>query len=181
MLNFRSQITKKVLGFFFLNPDAENYINELARILKVDLGNLARKLRELEAEGIIASEMKGNQHFYFLNKSYPLLNEARRFFEVKYGLVEELKLRLSRLKGIEAAYIFGSYAKGRLGEGSDIDLLLVGSHSSLDAKRAISDLQNRYQREFNIVDMTAEEFERRKSEKDEFVANIFQSEVVRII
>lgn len=181
MLNLKSQIAIKVLGYFFLNHNQEKYTNELARILNVDAGNLDRKLKELEKEGILRSEMRGNQRYYFLNKDYPFLRETKKLYSAKYGLVTELKSKLSKLKGLVEAYIFGSYAKGNLGSESDIDLLLVGDHSSLEAKRAIIDLQSMYQREFNIVDMELNEFEARKKGGDEFLKEIFRNKIIRII
>ncbi len=48
MFQFRSKITVKVLGYFFLNPHESRYINELAEILDLDAGNLYRKLKEME-------------------------------------------------------------------------------------------------------------------------------------
>lgn len=86
MIQLRSQITIKLLNYYFTNPRARNYINELARILGVDVGNLSRKLKELEGEGIIISEFSGNQRYYFLNKKYPFLQEFKKMYQAKYGL-----------------------------------------------------------------------------------------------
>lgn len=80
MFQFRSKITVKVLGYFFLNPHESRYINELAEILDLDAGNLYRKLKEMESEGILLSEKRGNQIYYCLNKKYPLLKEIKRVY-----------------------------------------------------------------------------------------------------
>lgn len=180
MLEYRSQITKKVLGYYFLNPERSHYINELANLLSVDPGNLFRKLKELEQEGILVSETRGNQKYFLLNKKYPLLHELKKIYNAKYGIVELLKKRIKNLKNMKSAWVFGSYAKNTFQQESDIDLLLVGSHSSLEAKRLILPLEKDIGREINIVDMTEKEFQSRKKKKDEFIKNIFSQKTIEI-
>ena len=69
MFSINSKIINGVLRYFFINPQQKNYINELARILDFDPGNLSRKLKELEKEGILSSEFFGKQRYYFINKN----------------------------------------------------------------------------------------------------------------
>lgn len=180
MFNFRSKITQKILGYYFLNPTKKHYINELAGILDVDPGNLFRKLKELETEGILISESKGNQKYFWLNKKYPLLKEIKRTYEAKYGIVNLFKKKLSQLNDIEEAYIFGSYANNSLQQESDIDILLIGNHSSLTAKRLILPLQEKIQREINIIDLTPAELALRQKQNDEFIKNIFSHKIIKI-
>ena len=180
MIKLGSKITIKILGYYFLNPAREHYINELAEILETDPGNLFRKLKELEAEGIFISEKRGNQKYFKLNKKYPLLKEIKKTYEMKYGLADRLKKITSGLKGLREAYIFGSYAADSLQQESDIDILLIGNHSSLGAKRIILPLQNEIKREINIIDLTPEDFDRRKKHKDEFLKNIFSKKTIKL-
>ena len=91
MLDIKSKITQKLLTYYFANLSASHYVNELARMLEVDPGNLDRKLRELEKEGLFVSEKQGNLKFFQLNKSYPLLEEVRKWYKMKYGLEKRLK------------------------------------------------------------------------------------------
>lgn len=180
MFNLKSQIAQKVLNYYFLNPEAKIFIRELSRVLKVDAANLQKKLRELEKEGILVGETDGNQKYYSLNEDYSLLEEVKKMFDVKYGLPEILRKKLRKLKGLEQAYLYGSYAKGQLGVESDIDLLFIGKHSSLDAARVISPLQEQFKREFNVVNMSLDEFEKKRKRKDEFVTNILEGEVIKL-
>lgn len=39
------------------------------------------------------------------------------------------------MKNLKNAYIFGSYASGKLSEESDIDLLLIGGHDFLEVQK----------------------------------------------
>lgn len=177
----RSAITVKLLKYFFLNPHAKEYLNELARILDADSGNLDRKIKELEKEGIFISEMKGNQKYYSLNMKYPLIREVKKMFETKYGLKDEIAKVLKQIKGLKEAYFFGSYAKNSFQQESDIDMLVIGSHKSREVKDKMLIFRKRYRREFNIIDLTEKEFEDKKREKDPFVENIFSDKIIKII
>ena len=180
MLQFRSGITIKVLGYFFLNPQKKHYINELANILGLDVGNLFRKLKEIEEEGVLYSERRGNQKYYGLNKNYPFLKEIKRMYNAKYGLVNILKKKLEKTKKLKEAYIFGSYAKGNFQQESDIDILLIGNHSSLEAKRNILPLEKRLGRKINIIDISPEELKLRREKNDDFIKNIFSQKTIKI-
>ena len=181
MFNFRSKITQKLLQYYFLNPNRRHYVNELADMLEVDPGNLHRKLKELEREGVFISSIAGREHYYGLNKNYPLLKEIKRVHEIEYGLAGMIKSKLAGLKGLEEAYLFGSYAKGGFGQDSDIDLLLVGKHAAIEARRMILPLKNSIGREINIIDLTPRELSARRQQKDEFIKNIFSGPIIKLI
>ena len=83
MISLRSKVTIKILNYFFINPDARHYINELARILNLDPKNVDTKLKELEKEGLLKSEFSGKQRYFYLSKKYPLLKEYRQI--VRYS------------------------------------------------------------------------------------------------
>ncbi len=181
MFQTRSKIIVKVLGYFLLNPKKRCYINELAKKLELDSGNLFRKLKELEEEGILVSEKRGNQRYFRLNKDYHLLKELKHYYNAKYGIANLIREKLEKIKGVKEAYIFGSYAKDSLGRESDIDVLIVGSHSSLEVKRKILPLQKNTGREINIIDLSPEEFKQKKRKKDEFIENIFSEEIIKVL
>jgi len=180
MINFNTNLTNKILGYYLINTDKKSYSLELSRILEVDPGNLSRKLRELEEEGILESEIAGRQKYFFLNKKYPLLNEVKRIYEAKFSLPLLLKEALAPLAGLKEAFIFGSYAKDSLSADSDIDVLLIGSHSALSARQAVLALQKRLGREISIIDFTEEEYQAKKA-ADDFLKNIFSGPHIRII
>lgn len=181
MFEKKSKIDIKVLGYFFMNPKKANYIHELSKILEVNVANLDKKLKELEKEKILVSELKGKQKYYSLNKNFPLLKEYKKVFDYKYGLEIRLKSFFAKIDGIEDAYIFGSYAKGGFEEGSDIDILLVGSHSSIEVARGISKIEKDYAREINVQNYSRKEFNEKRKKKDEFLANIFNGKFIKIL
>ena len=56
MISLRSEITKKLLNYFFINPQESLYVNELSSKLQLDKRNLVKKLKELEEVGILKSQ-----------------------------------------------------------------------------------------------------------------------------
>jgi predicted nucleotidyltransferase len=179
MISFSSKITQKVLSYFLLNPDAELYLNEMARKFCVDRPNLSRKLAEWEGEGVLSKRQLGNLSLYKINRKYPLLSELKSTVKKSFGLEMELKKMLEKIKGIKEAVIFGSYAQDKMEMESDIDILLVGSHNFFETQKVIVSLQKKLDREINVIDMTEKEFV--KAKKQELVKNIFSNKYIKII
>ncbi len=180
MISFKSKITQKILGYFFLNPDEQHYINELAKILQLDPKNLYRKLEDLEKEGILKSEFRGKERFFFLAKDFSLLEHYRQIFMKTFGLENKLKEIMTKMPGIKKAYLFGSYAKNKMDSSSDIDLLVVGAHSVLAVQKEICKLQKELRREINVVNMSLAEFAAKKK-SDQFIKNVFKDKVIELL
>lgn len=180
MINLKSKISRALLDYFLLNKKESRYVNELARLLKLDPGNTFKKLREFEVEGILLSEFKGKQNYYSLNLKYPLLKEYEKLYESKFGLVKALEEKLGKLHGLEEAFIFGSFAKGNFSDDSDIDLLVIGKHDFKELAKIISNLELRFSREINVVDFEKVEFLKRKKSGDNFIKNIISGKTIKI-
>ncbi len=180
MLNLRSKPARAVLGYFMLNDEAEAYVNELARQLELDSGNLARKLRELEKTGVLRSVERGRERYYSLNPDFPLLKEYKQIVLKTVGIEHTLREALTKVNGVKRAFIFGSYASGAFDAASDIDLLVIGSHKTLDVLRVVATIQKAIGREINVVNMDEAEY-RRRSASDHFVKTINHGNKVELI
>ena len=181
MISLRSKVTIKLLDYYFLNPKAEVYINELARILDLDPKNTETKLKELEKEGLFKSEFRGKQRYFFLAKDNPVLEHYRQIFLKTHGIEKRLKDALSRIKGIKEAYLFGSYASNKMDSSSDIDLLAVGTHSVLELQRAVAQLQKDTGREFNVTNLSGKEFDEKRKDKNSFISSVLKTKTIKII
>ena len=181
MISLRSKVTIKLLDYYFLNPQAQVYINELARILDLDPKNTETKLKELEKEGLFKSEFRGKQRYFFLAKDNPILEHYRQIFLKTHGIEKRLKDMIGNIKGLKEAYLFGSYAANKMDSSSDIDLLAVGAHSVLELQRAIAKLQKDTGREFNVTNLSPKEFETKKKNKDPFINGVFKTKTIRLI
>lgn len=178
-ISLRSKVTIKILNYFFLNPDAERYVNDLADSLESDPKNVHRKLSELEQEGLLKSEFRGKERYFSINNNYPLLEPYRQIFLKTSGIEQRLKQILAKIMGIKAAYLFGSYAQNRMDASSDIDILIVGTHSPLEVQKRLTPLQTEIGREINVVNMDPKEFGQKKREN--FLRNIFDNEPIQLL
>lgn len=181
MISLRSIIAKKVLHYFFINPGESLYVNELSRKLRLDKRNLVKKLKELQSEGILASEMRGNLKLYTINTEYPLYKEYKRIVYKTFGVEANLKKALRAVEGIKEAYLYGSYASDAMSAHSDIDVLVIGNYDMRVLQRAINKLQSEIDREINVVNMDEVEFKKTMRRKHSFVVDVFSRKTIRII
>jgi len=180
MISLRSAVSMKLLGYFFMNPERSHYVNELARILELDKRNLVKKLKELEAEGILNSSFQGNLKFYSLNRKFRFYKEYRNIVLATAGLENRLGEIIRSVPGAKKAFLFGSFAARKQKDHSDIDLLVVGHYDLLELQRKIIPLQNETGREVNIVNMDEEEFQKRRTNRDPFLERVFAGEIIEL-
>jgi len=181
MVSLESNITRKLLNYFFMNPTSELYVNEIAKKLALDKRNLVKKMKELEKEGIIKCQAKANSKYYSINMDYPLYKEYKNILFKSGGFETRLKELLGKVKNITEAYIYGSYAKKNMEVHSDIDLLVVGGHNILSLQKSLNILQKEIDREINTVNMDMKEFAKRKESRDPFIMDILGGKNVRIL
>lgn len=180
MISLRSKVTQKVLTFVFIHNDEEFYARELARRLNLPHSNLINKLHELEKLGLLTSRYGGQEKYYKLNKRFLLLKEYKAIVQKTFGFEEKLKEALTKTKGIEKAILFGSYVTKKMDQYSDVDLIVIGTHSTINLQKNISKLQKEFDREINAISMSNVEFKQKRT-KDPFLKRIFDSPVIEVI
>lgn len=178
-MSLKSHTTLKLLVFFFSHEDENLYLNEISRRLNLEKRNLAKKLNELEQEGLFISERRGNLKLYSLNKKFSLYKEYKKIVLKTFGIEQKLKEVLQDIKGISKAYIFGSYASGKMDASSDVDLLVVGDHSSIELQKQIAKLQKDFDREINVINIGSKEYARKR--KDPFIEDIKKKDKIILI
>lgn len=181
MVSLRSDVTRKVLQYFFINPNDSLYINELSRKLKLDKRNLVKKIKQLEAENILKHETRGNLKLYSINRKYPLYKEYKGIVTKTEGVEPRLKEILLKVKGVLEAYIYGSFAKRNLAQHSDIDLMVVGTHNIVGLQRELNKFQGEIGREINVVNIGKSEFYQKIKQKDPFIKGILKGKYIKLI
>lgn len=181
MINISSKLEIKLLSFFFVNEHKKLYLSEIARLLDLNPANLDKKLKRLEKQGVFLSEWQGKQKYYFLNKQFPLFGEYKSIINKTFGIESQMKISLKKVKNIREAFIFGSYAKGKLDQWSDIDLLIIGSHNPLSLSKIITRLEKVLFRSINIVELTSSELIKRKRMNDPLLNKIFSNKYIKLI
>lgn len=181
MISLRSKITQKILNLLFLNEKERFYVNELAEKIKEDPANVHKKLVELKKEGMLSDEFQGKERYFFLNPKYPFLKEYKKIILKGFGFEKILKEKLKTIKGINSAYLFGSYAEGNLKEESDIDLLIIGDFDTFKLQKILLEVQKLTDREINSMELTKEEFRKRRQKQDPLLKDIFSKKYIKII
>ena len=175
---FSSKIRTKLLDAFLSLPKARFYIRELERKINEEAKNISRELKNLESIGLLTSETQGNQKFYSVNEDFFLYSELKGIISKTTGVLGLLKEALAKLKGIEAAFIYGSYATGKETESSDVDLIIVGKPDLTELNEEINGLEDKLNREINYMCFDREEYEERKKTEDAFISEILTEEKI---
>ncbi len=166
MLNLitKSAIRKRIILLLIYNPEDSFYINQIARLVKTSPGNVQRELKKLEANGLLLKEKKGNSLYFKINTTNPIFNDFKNIVDKTIGVKIILEATLKQAKGIDFAFLFGSYVKGDFTSDSDIDLYIVGQINEKEAHRLIKKVEGKIYREINYHLATREEFQEKIKE-----------------
>ena len=156
------------------------YVREIARSTEENINAVRRELANLEGIGLLKSERRGNSKYYVVNKEMAIYNELASIILKTEGVAKELRDSLSG-KGVEMAFIYGSFASGKAGVDSDIDIFIIGEINEEELIINIREVENRLSREINYVMFTTKEFERRKKRSDPFVLNVLKEPKILLI
>lgn len=178
---FKSKTRKELFRLYFTNPDQEYYLRELERILQTPVSMIRKELIRLEEEGIFLSRRKGNLIYYLLNQSYPLFDELKSIVFKTIGIQGLLRERLSKMKGVEVAFIYGSFAKHEETAKSDIDLLIIGKFDDSRLLREIGKLEGVLKREINYSIFKRDELKKKMKEKDPFIIDLLNNPKIFVI
>mgnify|MGYP001587766487 CR=1 FL=1 len=178
---FKSKTRKELFRLYFTNPDNEYYLRDLERILDIPVSMIRKELIHLEDTGIFASSKKGNLVYYSLNKAYPLFEELKSIVFKTVGIHGLLKEALSKIKDVEVAFIYGSFAKKEEDAKSDIDLFIIGKIDDSRLAREIRRLEEILKREINYSIFARVEFKKRLKEKDSFIIDLLENPKIFVI
>lgn len=177
-----SAYRRKVLAVLLLRPDQDFHVRELERLTGVPAGSLHRELKALSAAGLLTRAQRGNQVLYQANRAAPIYEELAGIFAKTSGLVDVLRESLQELADrVDAAFVFGSMASGEARAGSDVDILVIGTVSLLDAVKALGQAQERLGREINPVAMRRKKFLEAQESGDRFVQRLMKEPKLFVI
>lgn len=180
----QSSLKKRLLAYFFTNPEDQLYVREIAKLIHVDPTNLSRVLKDFEAEGIFASSKRGNQKYFSLNPKYVLYQELKSIVFKTVGVKGAIESIVKNVPGIRRAFIYGSYAKSTERAGSDIDLCIIVIREKFDEGRFLKELHELEQqlgREINYVFFTEKEWAAKKRSGDSFITALLKNKRIELI
>ena len=177
----RSRTQGDLLALLYLNPDKSFSITEAARRIGVSRPGLSQEARRLRETGFILSETDGRSNKIRANQESIISKPLTDLLTVTFGPVPVLNREFSGIKGIDIAYIFGSWAARYLGElGSvpvDVDVLVVGSADRDEMDMAAHRAELILHREVNVRRVSAQTWE---SGDEAFLKTVRSSPLVQL-
>lgn len=171
----------RLLTVLLTNPGQEFYLRELQRRIGVSPRAAHYELANLEWMDLLTSRRRGRERFYMANTEHPIYQELKQIIYKTVGLGEVLRAALGGLSGVEAAFIYGSVAKGTERVTSDIDLIVLGDPDQERLDKALRDAEAALKREVNLTKMSSKEWRSRLAAGDSFVTNLKKSKKIMLI
>ncbi len=171
----------RLLGQLFLHPDREQTVAELEQATGIPQQSVSREVNRLLETGLVEGRRLGRLHLVKPNQASPYFPELAGLLLKALGPRSVLAERLNGVKGIEEAYIFGSWARRYEGEPGappgDIDLVVIGDFDVDAVYGACGDAGAVLGQEVNAVMLTPEEWRSRRSG---FVREVANGPLVRV-
>ena len=167
-------VQQRVLGLLFGQPNRRFQSAELIRLAGSGTGAVHRQLQRLEKAGLVIVSREGNQKYYAARKDAPIFPELHGLVVKTVGVIEPLRSALAPVaRQIDAAFVFGSVAKGTERAGSDLDLLVVTDELAYaDIYAALATAERTLGRTINPTVFTRAEWKKKRTRHDSFAARI---------
>lgn len=133
---FSSRVATKILLHIGRKPYKEFYLNEISKELKIGLGRTKTILEGLNKSKILLMKKSGNRLLYKLNENNDLalkiielanLNALMELPEIYKTAINRFSKEYETMLGenLTSIVIFGSVARGKAKEWSDIDIFVI--------------------------------------------------------
>ena len=179
---FRSDSQLRLLGQLYLHADREQTIAELEDVTGIPQQTVSREVNRLLHAGLLDGRRVGRLHFVKPNQASPYYPELAGLLLKALGPLAVLSERLQDVSGIEASYLFGSWARRYQGEPGpppgDIDLVVIGNPDVDEVYAACSDAGKILDQEVNPVILTPDEWQARRTG---FVKEIRRGPLVPVV
>ncbi|MDH4152029.1 MAG: nucleotidyltransferase domain-containing protein [Betaproteobacteria bacterium] len=173
----------RVFRWIFGEPERKFHLSELRRLTGLGSASLQRELNRLADAGVVLTERVGNLRRFRANPDSPVYEELVGLTRKTLGAEPLLRDALTPLApDLQAAWIYGSYAKQADTAQSDIDVMLVGKNLTLSrVLAATAPVETQLARKVNPTLYTPAEFKKRRAEQDSFVNRVLAQPVLPLI
>lgn len=176
-----SRLRASLLSWLYSHPHERYFVRQLEQILGADSTNISRELIRLERLGILTSTLEGKQKYYTANESCPVFPDLRGLILKTTGLADVLRDALRDVKGVQVAFVYGSFAAGEPSPSSDVDVILIGDMGFGQAVEALRPAQETLAREVNPTVYTPDEFSTKISAGHHFLSSVLKEKKIFLI
>lgn len=173
---FGSKTRVKLLQLFLANPGRSFYVREITRKIDEQINSVRRELSNLMGIGIIKSDSVNNKLYYEVNQGYKHFKALQSIFSVEVPQQDvspasqrDLLKRLQSVGSFDSVIVTGKLVGW---EGSDIDLILVGSSNKQKLEKLMKTVELEEGGEIRYTVIPESEFKYRMEIKDRFIISV---------
>lgn len=172
------QYRSRILELLFLNPGESFHLRGIAARTGVPPSSLHSMLPNLLRLGLLRTAGGSGGKRYQANLELPGAVELGRLI-AQYSLpTDRLRQVANSLPSVVAAAVFGSYAFGSAQSESDIDVLIVGEISRIEAQASFNKIAREFSKKINVTVLTREEFKSQAPLESSFVAEVLSNPLI---
>lgn len=158
----RSDLQGELLAELFLHPGQESTLTDLATRLGAGLTTVHTEVGRLSEAGLLRERRIGRARLVAADPEHPLAPALTELLTLSYGPTAVLPGLLRGTKGLDEAFVYGSWAARRLGEPGpfpeDVDVLLIGAVSRRTAARLQAEATAALRRDVNLTVLSPAEW-----------------------
>ena len=172
-----NKVIIRILRFLYLSPNRYFSFLEIERFVGAGRAGIVSALQRLEYYGLVYTEKKGGKR-YKLKLDHPIIERLDHLFAYEKKFVQGIEPQklnimanfendcIKKIPGLREIRLFGSVAKGKSQEKSDIDLLILVQKNTSSIKITIEEIKEKHEKKYKIqtIIMDEEEFKKRKKE-----------------
>lgn len=167
-----SKVRIKILKLFFTDLKKEIHIRGIVRKIDEEINAVRRELKNLEKNGILVKEARGNRHYYKINPECPIFNELLGLINKEFGLGRMIIENTVNLGEVKYAILTKSYLDSKHESEYDVDLMLIGNIRMDFIAKLIKTSEEELGREIRYTVLSEDDFAFRKKKRDTFTLNI---------
>jgi predicted nucleotidyltransferase len=176
-----SQVRAEIFRLLFNGNKSSIHLRDLQRQSQLSIGTMQKEIAHLKDLDLVTSERDGNRLYYSANFNHPLYREIYGLVEKTSGVKEKMKETLGAMKGIECAFIFGSFAKGEEKSHSDIDLIIIGEVGLRSLSSKLKALTEQTEREINPHVYSLKSWKEKIKKNDHFIKSVLSEKKIFLI
>lgn len=164
-----SESRSKLLTLLFVG-NSERHFRDITRLSRLGQGAIQRELARMVSAGLVLRRESGRQVYFRANPEHPIYPELCGLAKKLFGIEPLLRDALAPLaKKINAAFIYGSFARGTEKGESDVDVMVIGELSLRSLVSVVKPVAQQTGREINPTIYSAAEYCKRLNEKQHFL------------
>jgi len=173
---------RDALALLLLHPEEWLHVREIGRITGKAPGTMLRELNRLADAGVLTRRPVGNQVQFQANAACPIYEDLRNILKKTAALADVLRVALEPLADrIQAAFVYGSVARGDERPGSDLDVMIIGEAKFAEVVNALAAAGETLRREINPNLYPMREFRAKLAAGDPFLKRVLADKKIFLI